>query len=449
MSDLLSVFSQFFDTHANCGDSFNVAYSGGLDSTVLLHLANDFFRGKSQVKAIHINHHISEDADAWSEHCATYCTKLNVPFTIIDVDVSPFLHKGVEAAARQARYDALVSSADNNANVLLGQHLDDQAETFLLQLVRGAGPQGLSAMPAHKIVNSVDFYRPLLTCSRAQIQEYANKHDLHWIEDDSNSSLKFDRNFIRHKIIPQLQERFPSINRQISKSALLCANESMVLKEYMDSLANKITNQNTSISIDQLQSLAIHTQASFIRNWLHQCGVSVPSSVLLTNVLKIISSKNEHPTQVAIGEHIVYRYRNLLQLRHNNDTLAAFSYTFRAGAVKFDTGEFQIIGQIINGAIVKTSNTILVPSESIVSVERGGVLSQKFKPFANRPTKMLKNWCKEWGISPLDRQNIVTFSVNERLIAVMIDEVVLDTDFLNTFEEATQHVSLTYTAKDV
>ncbi|MEM0910243.1 MAG: tRNA lysidine(34) synthetase TilS [Pseudomonadota bacterium] len=481
VSHLLNVFSQFIDEIDEHYDAINVAYSGGIDSTVLLHLASMYLREKGdvlqtadkkddleskrqkqdfqlhiQLKATHINHQLSSNAVAWSQHCAAVCKALNVPFAAYKVDVSPFLKKGVEAAARQARYGALISNAKTNEVILLGQHLDDQAETLLLQLCRGAGPSGLSAMPSHRYERGVHFYRPLLQVTREQITEYAMTQGLTWVEDESNASVDHDRNYIRHEVMTRLMDRFPSINHQISKSASLCASESIVVNEYMSALEDTIMNEHRGVSIERLQQHSRSTQASFLRYWLEQNSLIPPSRGILSEIRESMTSNNDRQPQVTIGKHIVYRFSDYLYIRTSDDLLEPFSYTFKAIPCEYATEEFLAVIEFVESDLVENEsfksvkdpvNAILVPDKSEITIVRGGEVNQKFKPYENRPHKPLKDWCKEWHLPPYKRQNIIKIFCNCTLAAIYTDKLLINRGYLNQLNEADSSLKMMFTQK--
>ena len=188
-----------------------VAFSGGLDSSVLLAgLAElrDSRLPDIELRALHIHHGLSQFADNWVAHCQLFCQQRNIPFTAVRVQVNR-QNGGIEAAARAARYQAFAENLSENEVLLTAQHLNDQCETFFLALKRGSGPAGLSAMSADSWTPGYRLLRPLLDISREQLEEYATQHQLSWIEDDSNRDARFDRNFLRLDILPALYDRWP------------------------------------------------------------------------------------------------------------------------------------------------------------------------------------------------------------------------------------------------
>ncbi|MDP5072134.1 MAG: tRNA lysidine(34) synthetase TilS, partial [Congregibacter sp.] len=205
-----------------------VAFSGGLDSTVLLHAAGRCFAGR--VTALHVNHGLQPGAQAWAEHCQTLCAQWKIALESVELQLDdrkrdatrdPGAERadGVEAAARVARYHWFESRLEPGDVLLMAHHQDDQAETLLLRLLRGAGPQGLAAMPVSRSLGRAELLRPFLELPRRDLQAYAAEHALRWIDDPSNQDLRFDRNYLRHAVIPQLEQRWPGYRATLSRSA--------------------------------------------------------------------------------------------------------------------------------------------------------------------------------------------------------------------------------------
>jgi tRNA(Ile)-lysidine synthase len=192
-----------------CAPAWHIAFSGGLDSTVLLHLLAT--RAKIDklppLSAIHVHHGLQAAADAWPAHCQFVCDALGVPLRVIRVQVQQ--GASLERAARDARYQAFAEVTGAGELLVTGQHRDDQAETLLFRLLRGAGVRGLAAMPAQRPLADGYLVRPLLDVSRAELEAYAREHQLTWIEDPSNADPRFSRNYLRHHVFPRLTERWP------------------------------------------------------------------------------------------------------------------------------------------------------------------------------------------------------------------------------------------------
>ena len=210
--------------------SYQVAFSGGLDSLVLLH-ALCALRGRlaAGVAAVHVHHGLHSDADEWDAHCQQVCDELGVAYTLLRVDGRPATGESPEAAARDARYRALAEWLPAGHCLLTAQHQDDQAETLLLQLLRGSGVSGLAAMPVMTGLGAGHHLRPLLEMTRPALHHYATAHALRWIEDPSNQSSAYDRKYLRHQVLPRLRERWPAVSSSLSRSAAHCAEASALL----------------------------------------------------------------------------------------------------------------------------------------------------------------------------------------------------------------------------
>ncbi|MGA9661556.1 MAG: tRNA lysidine(34) synthetase TilS, partial [Pseudomonas alloputida] len=199
--------------------AWHVAFSGGLDSTVLLHLLADYARNhvSPPLRAIHVHHGLQSAADAWPAHCQAICDNFGIELQVIHVQVSP--GASLEQAARDARYAAFRQVLGPGDILFTGQHRDDQAETLLFRLLRGAGLRGLAAMPVQRALGPGSLVRPLLGCSRQQLQDYGKAQGLVWIEDPSNADTQFARNYLRGEVMPHLQQRWPQASQNFARAA--------------------------------------------------------------------------------------------------------------------------------------------------------------------------------------------------------------------------------------
>ncbi|AOE78088.1 tRNA lysidine(34) synthetase TilS [Pseudomonas lurida] len=199
--------------------AWHIAFSGGLDSTVLLHLLAFLANTETlpPLSAVHVHHGLQAAADAWPAHCQSICDNLGVPLSVKRVQVQP--GASLERAAREARYRAFAEVTGAGEVVLTGQHRDDQAETLLFRLLRGAGVRGLAAMPAQRPLAGGYLVRPLLDVSREALEVYAHEHQLKWIEDPSNADSRFSRNYLRHRVLPALTERWPQAVTGLARTA--------------------------------------------------------------------------------------------------------------------------------------------------------------------------------------------------------------------------------------
>ncbi|MEO0443239.1 MAG: tRNA lysidine(34) synthetase TilS [Pseudomonadota bacterium] len=261
-----------------------VAYSGGLDSTVLLHLLielNATLVRPVPICALHINHHLSDNADYWQRQCEQQALAWGVDY--IAQSVAVIEHgQGVEAAARSARYQCFESCLQQGDCLLMAHHSDDQAETLLLRLFRGAGVLGLSAMPAQRSLGPARLLRPLLTSTRSELEHYAQRHKLCWVEDESNHSVVFDRNYVRHHVIPLIQQRWPQLVRQCTQAASNLREANSLLSELaaLDLHAAAERSERLGFSLDwhYLRSLTASRRHNCFRYCCAQKGFSLPGA---------------------------------------------------------------------------------------------------------------------------------------------------------------------------
>lgn len=252
-----------------------VGYSGGLDSTVLLHLlAREPLRRSHGLRAIHVHHGLHPDADAWEAHCRATCKALAIECVVASVQVPAGSGNGLEAAAREARRGAFADALGDGEVLALAHHRDDQAETFLLRALRASGPDGLAAMRRWRDFGRGWLWRPLLDTSRDALLAYAQAHRLGWIEDPSNASDAFDRNFLRRRLMPLLRDRWPHASAALARSAMLQA-EALELLEAGDgpALASLRTIDPQVVSVPMLEDLPAARRARVLRRWIDALGL--------------------------------------------------------------------------------------------------------------------------------------------------------------------------------
>ncbi len=243
--------------------------SGGLDSTVLLHLlAGEASMRARGLRAVHVHHGLHTDADDWAAHCAGACAALGVPLIVHRVEVRA-QGDGPEAAARRARREAFAGELCPNEALALAHHRDDQAETFLLRALRASGPDGLAAMRAWSAFASGWLWRPLLAVPRAELLAYARRNGLSWIEDPSNGDDAFDRNFLRHRVLPLLRERWPHVDAAFARSAALQADAARLLDAGdAAALAEATQDDASTLPVASLRTLDGARRARVLRRWI-------------------------------------------------------------------------------------------------------------------------------------------------------------------------------------
>ena len=260
-----------------------IALSGGCDSTVLLQvmaaLRADYI---PELIAVHVNHGLQDDASIWAEHCEVACRSLNVPLIQLDLGLRIAKGESVEAVARHARYQAIKKQMVDGDMLLTAHHQDDQAETVLLQLLRGSGPSGLAAMPQWTTFGCGFHARPLLGFSREQLHGYASAEELSWIDDTSNRDTRYDRNFLRQEVLPALVRRWPAMARTLSRSASHCAEAQRLIDEMaMADLEGMQDEGEGALLVEELSKLPAPRRRAVLRAWIRAQGFQVPDTARL------------------------------------------------------------------------------------------------------------------------------------------------------------------------
>ncbi|QMN55349.1 tRNA lysidine(34) synthetase TilS [Citrobacter freundii] len=294
--------------------SILVAFSGGLDSTVLLHqlVLWRALHPDVALRAIHIHHGLSPHADSWVQHCESVCAQWQVPLVVERVHLEDD-GLGIEAQARRARYQAFAQTLLPGEVLMTAQHLDDQCETFLLALKRGSGPAGLSAMGENSPFAGNRLIRPLLAQTREALEAWARQHELCWIEDESNQDDTYDRNFLRLRVNPLLQQRWPHFAQAVARSAALCAEQESLLDELLASdLADCITAHGTLLVVPLMMMSGVR-RAALLRRWLAGVNAPMPSRNGLERIWQEVALAREDASPCfRLGECEVRRYQSQL-----------------------------------------------------------------------------------------------------------------------------------------
>jgi tRNA(Ile)-lysidine synthase len=295
-------------------DRVFIAYSGGIDSHVLLHLCTSNRAVKDKLTAVYIDHGLQNDSKSWGEHCRKICTDLNVNFLCLPVSAAHKSGESPEEAARNARYQAFKSLLQSGDALLVAQHQDDQLETVLLQLFRGAGLKGLSGMPEVISFGKGHLIRPLLTQSKTDIRAYALHHGLNWIEDPSNQHSRFDRNFLRNDIIPQLILRWPGLAKTVARSAQHCADSQHLIDNLSLSWLEDCFNQSDkTLALSKLRTFSGDQQKLIIRAWFDRFQLKMPSVGVINQIVNsLISAKQDANPELRFQDRFIRRYRDRL-----------------------------------------------------------------------------------------------------------------------------------------
>ncbi len=398
---------------------FAVAFSGGLDSTVLLHAAHAALREREPgaLRAIHIHHGLSPNADAWAVHCQERCAALGIALQVERVQVAGQGGASLENLARERRYEAFESLLGREEVLLMAHHLDDEAETFLLRTLRGAGPRGLAAIPAMRPLGRGVLFRPLLEQRREGLEEWARALGLRWIEDESNASLRFDRNYLRHAVMPLLEARWPGYRESWWRTAML-AGEADELNDALAVLDHARVKTASPTVLDHLtlQQLSAARQRNVLRHWLQQAGAPDPGWNVLTHIVDdMLTAAPDAQPEVRWREGalsvVVRRHKGGLHLQRVVQSVAA---TARYSWHPHDTLHLPSNGCVY--ALAVEGKGLRLPEGARVTLRyrQGGETCR----LTGRRTRALKKILQDADIPAWLRERIPLVHVDDTLVCV-------------------------------
>ena len=395
-----------------------IAFSGGLDSTVLAHSLACLRRedpdyADIDVIAIHIDHGLQQESSQWSERCSENAAAFGIEFQSLCVAVQPESGKGLEASARDARYSALHAELRNDDWLLSAHHREDQAETLLLNLIRGSGPAGVAGIGDVRRFGPGWLARPMLNVNRADIHQYAIDQDLQWVDDPSNTDRRFDRNFLRHEVLPRLRSRWPDIAARLQRSAGHAGEASQLLVELAEIDIAALGSCSARLPIDGLTSLSDARQRNVIRFALRDQGLSTPTALQLQRIMtEVIPAREDAQPLVSWPGASVRRYRNGLYLLPENLADAVEPASLQDGELELGAG----LGRLIlePGAESGVSDAVIQAGLSIRPREGG----EEIQPKGQRHTRKLKKLLQEEGVVPWMRDRLPLVYAGDRLVAV-------------------------------
>ena len=320
MESLYQHFAHVLERHyqsraSHCSNGKLVlAFSGGIDSRVLLELLRHYQHTHSvPCQAVYVHHGLSDNADVWADKCLHWAKQAGIPCMIEYVNLDIHSGESIELLARQARYKALQQYIEQGDILLTGQHADDQVETLLLALKRGSGPKGLSSMPESMPFAKGSLVRPLLTIQRQHIERFAQQFCLEWVEDESNQDTRYDRNFLRHRVIPQLVQRWPSFHQAVQRSAHLCAEQEQLLDELLDSAFQQAIHPDGSLCLSILSTHSALVRLRLIRMWLSMMEVMMPSRIQLGLIWSEVAlAQQDANPKLQLKQGEIRRFQNRL-----------------------------------------------------------------------------------------------------------------------------------------
>ncbi len=397
-------------------DRWLVAFSGGMDSLALLHAVAGLTR-PPPLRAVHINHRLQPQSDTWEQQCRETAQALGVDFRALAVTVPPSSPAGPEEAARRARYAALEGLLQTGDVLLMAHHLDDQVETLMLRLLRGSGSPGLAAMPAVRALGPGRLVRPLLDCTRADIEHYVRRRDLPWIEDPSNRDPRFDRNYLRQRVLPVIAERWPGYRQTLGRAAALSEESAQLDRELaeQDCHALALSPLAPSLPVAALEELSPGRCRNLLRHWLQQRGLPTPSMAQLQVLMdEVVGARGDAVPLLEWPGAQLRRFRGEL---HAMPPLAAFEPERRwplspavpvavpgVGTVALEAGRGGgiAVDYLRDGAVE-------------VRFRRGG---ERCRPRGRAGSQMLKKLLQEYGVEPWLRDRVPLVYIRDELAAV-------------------------------
>ena len=431
-TDLLAVVSDALRGIVRSGDHVAVALSGGVDSVVLLDLLKRIAaRRRLCLSAIHVNHQISPNAKRWAAFCRRLCRERGIALKVVKTTVPR--GNSLEAAARAARYDVF---ANLRVDIIaLAHNQDDQAETVLLQLLRGAGVKGLAAMPVERkaggmagrldpdggarmasVAATATILRPLLGVPRSEIEAYARARRLNWIEDESNDDIYFVRNFLRHEVLPLIARRFPAYRVTLARAASNFAAATRVLEEMaaMDGASGGM--ERGTLSVDALRRLPVARAQNLLRHFLSLRGVAMPSARRLDEAFRqVLNAKRDASVLVGFGGTTLRRFDGCLYLvPPGGDLPKAFTRRWQGEA---DLPLPELSGVLSMKKCRGSGISLAKLGAGAVTIRlRQG--KERLQADCRRPRRSLKNLLQEFRMPPWERDRLPLLFCGEDLVWV-------------------------------
>lgn len=388
-----------------------VALSGGLDSSLLLTLTVAACRRHSRpLKALHVHHGLQHAADAFEAHCRQLCANIDVPLVVEQVRVELDSGLGLEGAARQARYAAFARHVRPGEALWLAQHRDDQAETFLLAALRGSGVRGLAAMPANREWQGVQLERPLLACSRAMLETAARQLGLTWIEDPTNSDDSLERNFLRSRVLPLLQSRWPHAAEALARSAAHAAATDAVTDELAALDLSALGGDPACLPVALLMGLSVARQRLLVRYACQQLALPTPPERRLATLLEQLEARRDAQVRVVWNTAEARIWRDRLYLLSNQPGVPA-------------RWQIEWNGQsLVTTPWGRVGITLEPQGGSAATLRLTGRQGGERLHVARRGTRDLKRLLQEADLSPWVRERVVVAWHQDEPVAALVPE---------------------------
>lgn len=410
----LSAFFQQYPASA-----YLLAFSGGLDSHVLLHAAAQLraINPDLNLCAIHIDHGLQSLSADWAHHCQQVCEQLGVPFACESLQLKPRKGESLEAVAREARYAAFTRHLGADEMLLTAHHRNDQAETLLLHLLRGSGVDGLAAMPEVRSFASGKLGRPLLSQTRRDLQAYADLYALDYVEDPSNQDVRFDRNYLRQRVMPVLEERWPGVANTLARAARLQRESSSLLQGFLrEKLPALQGGRPGTLAVSRLLAEDVAMQKALLRAWLEQGGFERPEEQKLLHVISdVLNARADAEPCVKWAGCEIRRYRDDVYAMqplepHNSSRVLAWVDTSQPLTIS-------ALNITLQSDVLAAWQSYLQANQTTVSIRfrQGG--ESVFIPYRGG-NHSLKHLLQEAGIPPWERSRLPLLYIGEQLVYI-------------------------------
>jgi tRNA(Ile)-lysidine synthase len=388
-----------------------VAFSGGLDSTVLLHLAHHCLQNTfgASLKAIHVNHQLQANAGLCEGHCRRTCHELGVPLVVEAVQVTDAgLKGGLEEAARSARYGAFKLWLEQGDLLLMAHHGDDQVETVLFRLLRGTGVAGLAGMPATRRLGEAALARPLLRFSQEQLRDVAQSRGLRWIDDPSNEDERFDRNFLRRSILPRLRQRWPSLAKRINRTSQYAREQTELADRLAELQFDQCNGDFSSLCASLFARLGVTEQKNLLRWWICRQGLTPPVAINRAEMLaSLLQAGRDRSPEIRGTGYRLRRFGGRLHLVTDQPEVPVSAMALSPDK-PLQWGEYRLWLE----PVAETGK----PAPMLwVSKREGG---EYFQGRATGPTRALKKWLQEKAVPPWERGRLPLVREAGELVAV-------------------------------
>jgi tRNA(Ile)-lysidine synthase len=386
-----------------------VGYSGGADSSVLLHaLAHDAAARTRGLRAVHVDHGLNADSAAWAQHCRSFASDLGVRVDIVRIDVERNRGSGLEDAARSARGRAFEQSLHPSEILVVAHHRDDQAETILLKLLRGAGPEGLGGMRTLRTCGAGLLWRPLLDLPRATLLDYAREHGLHWLDDPSNTDTALRRNFLRAQILPRLKTRWPDADIALAHSAVWARNAAdFIGTEAHKTLARLRSSDPATLDWRGWLALPDALRDPVLRLWLRDLRLDEPAHFHVAELERQLSESAEDRLPcIRYANTELRRYRDLIYALRPLPPIPTGWQAEWDGSAPL---------ALPDGGKLELDRACRLDAPLIVRYRRGG---ERIKPAGKAHTRELRLLLQEAGVPPWQRERIPLVFGGDELLAV-------------------------------